>query len=94
MCQVANESKDDATPKAYMISILFMLAVPATLFTGFGIGFYGGRLGFGIGSLCHDQRLRQSLGRRRRHRLGRGVEGYWRALRGVARVRRHGQRDQ
>ena len=39
MCRAANES-DEALPRAYMYSILFMLAVPATLFTGFGIGFY------------------------------------------------------
>lgn len=44
MCQVANE--DDTTdtdlsrPRAYMYSILFMLAMPATLFTAFGISFY------------------------------------------------------
>jgi len=41
MCQTANESKSgDALPRAYMYSILFMLAVPATMATGFGIGFY------------------------------------------------------
>lgn len=44
MCKVANESKQDKAenlkPKAYMYSILFMLAMPATLLTGFGIGFY------------------------------------------------------
>ena len=40
MCQVANESQDDAVPRAYMYSILFMLAMPATLLAGFGIGFY------------------------------------------------------
>jgi hypothetical protein len=39
MCKQANE-QDEATPRAFMYSILFMLAVPATLFTGFGIGFY------------------------------------------------------
>ncbi len=39
MCRAANES-DEALPRAYMYSILFMLAVPATLFTGFSIGFY------------------------------------------------------
>ena len=41
MCKSANESDDtNALPRAYMYSILFMLSVPATLFTGFGIGFY------------------------------------------------------
>ncbi len=44
MCQVANEDAkgdaDQARPRAYMYSILFMLAMPATLFTAFGISFY------------------------------------------------------
>jgi hypothetical protein len=44
MCKVANESEteraENLKPKAYMYSILFMLAMPATLLTGFGIGFY------------------------------------------------------
>jgi hypothetical protein len=41
MCQIANESKaSDVLPRAYMYSILFMLAVPTSLATGFGIGFY------------------------------------------------------
>jgi hypothetical protein len=46
MCKVANESQseketaENLKPKAYMYSILFMLAMPATLLTGFGIGFY------------------------------------------------------
>jgi hypothetical protein len=45
MCKYANESCDNdavrnARPRAYMYSILFMLAVPATLFTGYGFGFY------------------------------------------------------
>ena len=41
MCQIANESKaNDALPRAYMYSILFMLAVPTSLAAGFGIGFY------------------------------------------------------
>ena len=39
MCKAANET-DDNLPRAYMYSILFMLAIPATLFTGFGIGIY------------------------------------------------------
>ncbi|MBL8815724.1 MAG: hypothetical protein JNL58_06815 [Planctomyces sp.] len=39
MCKIANES-DDRRPRAYMYSILFMLAMPATVFTGFGISFY------------------------------------------------------
>lgn len=57
MCRYANETcKDDqvrnARPRAYMYSILFMLAVPATLFTGYGFGFY--RL--------HKQQLAESDG--------------------------------
>lgn len=45
MCKVANESDENdelamARPRAYMYSILFMLSMPATLFTGFGITFY------------------------------------------------------
>ncbi|MFQ5732953.1 MAG: hypothetical protein ACE5KM_13515 [Planctomycetaceae bacterium] len=44
MCKQANESaqtaEENARPKAYMYSILFMLAMPATILTGFGIGFY------------------------------------------------------
>lgn len=38
-CKAANES-DTRLPTAYMYSILFMLAMPATVFTGFGISFY------------------------------------------------------
>ena len=38
-CKAANET-DSRRPTAYMYSILFMLAMPATLFAGFGIGFY------------------------------------------------------
>lgn len=38
-CKAANEL-DDRKPRAYMYSILFMLAMPATVFTGFGISFY------------------------------------------------------
>ena len=45
MCQEANETAISAEetnhrPRAYMYSILFMLAVPATLFTGFSVSFY------------------------------------------------------
>ena len=44
MCKTANETEltpeAAARPRAYMMSILFMLAVPATLFTSFGITFY------------------------------------------------------
>jgi hypothetical protein len=51
MCKVANEDAPatdadgftidpNARPRAYMISILFMLAMPASLLTGFGIAFY------------------------------------------------------
>jgi len=39
MCAEANETEDNR-PKAYMYSILFMMAMPALIFTGFGIGFY------------------------------------------------------
>lgn len=39
MCRAATET-DSLLPRAYMYSILFMLAVPATVLTGFGIGFY------------------------------------------------------
>ena len=48
MCKLANESGEDencglvqnARPRAYMYSILFMLGMPATLTAGFGFGFY------------------------------------------------------
>ena len=30
----------DNTPQAYQYSIIFMLAMPATIFTGFSFGFY------------------------------------------------------
>ena len=44
MCQVANEDDTNkaamARPRAYMYSILFMLAMPATIFTAFGVSFY------------------------------------------------------
>ncbi|GAB4162641.1 MAG: hypothetical protein Tsb009_39530 [Planctomycetaceae bacterium] len=41
MCKQANETKDEnRVPQAYMYSILFMLAMPATLLTGFGLTFY------------------------------------------------------
>lgn len=39
MCAEANKV-DKNRPKAYMYSILFMLSMPALVFTGFGIGFY------------------------------------------------------
>jgi hypothetical protein len=39
MCKTANE-QDDAKPRAYMYSILFMLSMPAMMFSGFGIAFY------------------------------------------------------
>ena len=38
-CKNANET-ESLRPRAYMYSILFMLAMPATVFTGFGIAFY------------------------------------------------------
>lgn len=50
MCQAANEDGDvdefdgnqamTSVPRAYMFSILFMLAVPVGLATSFGVGFY------------------------------------------------------
>ena len=44
MCKQANEAEqteeENVRPKAYMYSILFMLAMPATIATGFGIGLY------------------------------------------------------
>lgn len=41
MCKAANESeKDNRKPQAYMYSILFMLAMPAVIFGGFGFGMY------------------------------------------------------
>lgn len=38
-CKLANESTSNR-PKAYMYSILFMIGMPATIFTGFGLNFY------------------------------------------------------
>ena len=38
-CKLANESEANR-PRAYMYSILFMIGMPATIFTGFGFGFY------------------------------------------------------
>ena len=38
-CKLANETNKDL-PKAYMYSILFMIGMPATIFTGFGVSFY------------------------------------------------------
>ncbi|MAT16896.1 MAG: hypothetical protein CMJ46_16675 [Planctomyces sp.] len=39
MCKEANET-ESALPKAYMYSILFMISMPAIIFTGFGVKFY------------------------------------------------------
>lgn len=38
-CPMCNQSiaNEDSLPRAYMYSILFMLGMPATLFSGFGI---------------------------------------------------------
>ena len=38
-CPMCNQSiaNESALPRAYMFSILFMLAMPATVFTGFGL---------------------------------------------------------
>lgn len=38
-CKAANET-DSNLPRAYMYSILFMIGMPMTIFTGFGISFY------------------------------------------------------
>ena len=38
-CKNANET-ESLRPRAYMLSILFMLGMPATVFTGFGVAFY------------------------------------------------------
>ena len=38
-CKLANET-NKGLPKAYMYSILFMIGMPATIFTGFGFSFY------------------------------------------------------
>jgi len=38
-CKTANET-DNLRPRAYMLSILFMLGMPATVFAGFGVAFY------------------------------------------------------
>ena len=44
MCKIANEDAEDpavaARPKAYMYSILFMLSMPASITTFFGVTFY------------------------------------------------------
>ena len=38
-CKTANET-ESRRPRAYMMSILFMLGMPATIVTGFGFAFY------------------------------------------------------
>jgi hypothetical protein len=38
-CKTANET-ESRRPRAYMMSILFMLGMPATIVTGFGVAFY------------------------------------------------------
>lgn len=38
-CKAANDD-DKRAAQGYMYSILFMIGMPATLFTGFGISFY------------------------------------------------------
>jgi hypothetical protein len=40
MCQAAKDSAGEQVASAYRYSILFMLAMPATVLTGFSIGFY------------------------------------------------------
>jgi hypothetical protein len=41
-CPMCNQSiaEENALPRAYMYSILFMLGMPATVFTGFGVLLY------------------------------------------------------
>jgi hypothetical protein len=39
MCKLANES-DSRLPQAYMYSILFMMGMPAAIFSGFSVGFW------------------------------------------------------
>ena len=39
MCRNANET-DNLLPRAYMYSIIFMISMPAMIFTGFSIAFY------------------------------------------------------
>lgn len=38
-CKTANETNANR-PRAYMMSILFMLGMPATVFAGFSLAFY------------------------------------------------------
>jgi len=38
-CKAGNET-DPLKPKAYMYSILFMIGMPATIFTGFSVSFW------------------------------------------------------
>ena len=39
MCRNATES-DDRLPRAFMYSIIFMISMPAMIFTGFSVMFY------------------------------------------------------
>ena len=39
MCRDANET-DNLLPRAYMYSIIFMISMPAMIFTGFSVAFY------------------------------------------------------
>ncbi|MEX1229977.1 MAG: hypothetical protein WEB58_07040 [Planctomycetaceae bacterium] len=39
MCKAANETQSHL-PRAYQYSILFMLAMPAMIFSGIGVGLY------------------------------------------------------
>ena len=50
-CKAANET-DSLKPKAYMYSILFMIGMPATIFTGFSVSFW---------RLARKARLEQKL---------------------------------
>ena len=44
MCKIAHEDSTDpavtARPRAYFYSIMFMLGMPATILTTFGVSFY------------------------------------------------------
>jgi hypothetical protein len=40
MCQAAKDSAGEQVASAYMYSILFMLAMPVTISTVFGVSFY------------------------------------------------------
>jgi len=57
-CKTANET-DNLRPRAYMLSILFMLGMPATVFAGFGVAFYRMTRRMGVDQATMDEYLRQ-----------------------------------